>query len=245
MYYLGIKEGNNISLCISFYHTYLEKIKNHDLIIMIDTLRATSTLVTLFHVGANKVYMSRNKNKFQLINDEIDLLIGEKNSKKIKNYHFDNSPTNILDNKNIFKNKNIFMCTSNGAKCYEKLNKNNNIIALSLLNINTTIEYIINNNFSDIGVVCAGTNNSSSLEDFYTAYIFITELYKLIEFNFKNDGIKILINNKQIKKKNLLLSKNAINLKNLKKEKDLIFCLKRDFSNIIPKSKLNSGYFYQ
>jgi 2-phosphosulfolactate phosphatase len=167
--------------------TYLspkENIENHEVIILIDTFRATTTINTLFNSGAKEVFVTDDIEKSYDLKKSNYILCGERQSNKIKGFDFSNSPSEILENKKNITNKKVVLNTTNGAKTFRKVNKISSVIAYSLVNLQKVVEKI--REYSDVGIVCSGLYDNYSLEDHYTATKLIKKIYD--EFSDKNDA---------------------------------------------------------
>jgi 2-phosphosulfolactate phosphatase len=221
--------------------TYLspkENIENHEVIILIDTFRATTTINTLFNYGVKEVFVTDDIEKSYDLKKIDYILCGERKSEKISGFDFSNSPSEIIDNKNDFKNKKVVLNTTNGAKTFRKINAISNVIAYSLVNLKTVSERI--NDYSDVGIVCSGLYDNYSLEDHYTASKLIQILYDL--FPIKNDATEMSYR--------MNFSKNVINkarhyhnLMKLDLQKDIDLCLQESIYNIFPYSDKKSNIF--
>ena len=210
---------------IKVYTTYLENIEKHDIYVLIDTLRATSTISTLLHCKVNSLEIVESIEEAFLKKDKI--LIGERNSKKIKGFDYSNSPVEIIKNKKELKGKDVVLTTTNGAKAFNKIKSFGKVITLSLLNLNAVYEYI--KNYSNIGIVCSGSNGVSSLEDMYTAGLFLKK-FKDIDLN---DGAKIALNVSNLSVEEIKNSDHAQKMKELNLKEDIEFCFKLNMFNEI------------
>ncbi len=114
--------------------------------LVIDVLRATSTIATVFGRGAQKVVISSSAAEAIRLKSTHPgyILCGEKEGIKIEGFDYDNSPSRLscLD----LKGKSIVLKTSNGTRSFIKAKDSRAVYALSLLNFNftldRTIEYI-------------------------------------------------------------------------------------------------------
>lgn len=85
--------------------------------IIVDALRASATLATLFERGVHEVWVvSEVEQAWELKSQMPDtLLIGERNSLKVEGFDFSNSPTEILQAQGLEGRRAIFTSTT-GAK---------------------------------------------------------------------------------------------------------------------------------
>lgn len=221
--------------------TYLspkENIDNHEVIILIDTFRATTTINTLFSSGAKEVFVTDDIEKSYDLKNFDYILCGERKSEKISGFDFSNSPSEIIDNKNCFKNKKIVLNTTNGAKTFRAINKISDVIAYSLVNLKTISERIID--YSDVGIVCSGLYDNYCLEDHYTASKLIQKIYDL--FLVKNDATEMSYR-MNFSTDVINRAKHYHNLIKLDLEKDIKLCLQESIYDTFPYSDKNSDIF--
>ncbi|BBE30489.1 putative 2-phosphosulfolactate phosphatase [Tepiditoga spiralis] len=208
---------------INVYTTYLENIEKHDIYVLIDTLRATSTISTLLHCKIKSLEIVESLEKAFLKKNKI--LIGERNAQKIKGFDYSNSPVEILKNKEKLNGKEIVLTTTNGAKAFNKISSMGKVIPLSLLNLNSVYEYV--KDYTDIGIVCSGSNGVSSLEDLYTAGLFLRN-FKDVDLN---DGAKIALSIANLSVEEIKNSDHARTMKRLNLNEDIKFCFKLNVFN--------------
>lgn len=220
------------------YLSPLEKIKEHEIILLIDTFRATTTINSFFYSGAEKVLVTDNIDKSYKLKKHGYILCGERKSQKIENFDFSNSPNEILNNPEYFVNKKVLLNTTNGAKTFSKINSISNVIALALVNVDAVIENL--DKFSDIGIVCSGIYGNYCLEDHYTAHIVINKI--IDRYKIKNDAT-IMSNKISLDLKDLKDSNHYSFLKKLNLEKDIEICLDKNKFNTVPYSDKNSNIF--
>ncbi len=100
------------------------------------------------------------------------------------------------------------LTTTNGAKAIQKVNKHGDVIALSLLNLDAVIDFVMKKEYKDIGIICSGTNENVSLEDCFAAGIFVKKFLSNYTDEVEiNDGAKIalkLANSKKNEVKKIL-----------------------------------------
>lgn len=149
--------------------------------VVIDTLRATSTIVTALANGChsiipvfsteNAILTAKNYNP-----DKI-LLGGETKGIPPQGFHLGNSPLEYTEEK--VNNKTIIFTTTNGTKAIQKSTPAQQIIITSLLNVKATANRIVKTTHQDLHIICAGTKNKFSLEDTLTAGLLIQHIKKI------------------------------------------------------------------
>ncbi|KAF2956838.1 2-phosphosulfolactate phosphatase [Marinitoga sp. 38H-ov] len=224
------------------YFLPTENIETHKYYIVIDTLRATSTIATLLSVGASQITIIDDYKNIDS-KDNNYFLIGERNAVKINGFDYSNSPSDILKNAVNFKNKKIILSTTNGSKALLTANSKGITIAASLLNLKAVVQYILIKKIDDIGIICSGSNGNISLEDVFTAGRILSILAKQ-DITYLNDDSYIALNMANIPHARVMqYSSHAQKLKKLGLEKDLKICFNENLLNVVPISKMKENKF--
>ena len=225
-----------------------EEIKNRrlagKLIVVIDVLRASSTIVTALAYGCRGIVPilspEQAKEKTQQFKKEEVLLGGEREGRKIKGFDLGNSPREYQ--KEIVEDKIIIFSTTNGVKTLEIVRGAFRIIIASFLNLQATFNYC--SKFQgDILLACAGKEGHFSLEDTVCAGRLINSLRDIYSTTttgtcqeadanltaqvlYKKFGNNIL--------EMLRKSQHGRYLESIGLRKDLEFCAQLDIFNIVP-----------
>lgn len=221
-----------------------EEIKNIELagklVVMIDVLRASSTIVTALANGCRGfipiLSPDQARKKAQQFEKEGVLLGGEREGTKIKGFDLGNSPREYK--KEAVKDKTIIFSTTNGVKTLEMVKSAYEIIIGSFLNLQAVCDYCTNYQ-GDILIICAGRESKFSLEDTACAGMIINFLRdvfpvacqetdanltaQLIYEEFGNNILEVLRK-----------SQHGRYLESIGLEKDLKFCSQLDFFHIVP-----------
>ncbi|TDX51544.1 2-phosphosulfolactate phosphatase [Orenia marismortui] len=203
--------------------------------IVIDTLRATSTIVTALANGAKKVIPVVNIEEAKGLATKEDncLLTGERDGIKVEGFDLGNSPLDY--SKDVVENRKIILTTTNGSKCFVRLGLAQEVIVFSLLNLKAIINYLKEK--TDIVFCCAGTRGEFALDDFITAGKAISVLlnYGGIELS---DRALVAYNTYLQNKDNLASviksSKSGRNLIKLGREVDIDYILTSEKMDIVP-----------
>jgi 2-phosphosulfolactate phosphatase len=221
-----------------------EEIKNRrlsdKLIVVIDVLRASSTIVTALAYGCRGLVPilspEQAKEKAQQFKKEEVLLGGEREGRKIKGFDLGNSPREYQKEK--VEDRIIIFSTTNGVKTLERVRGAFRIIIASFLNLQATFNYC--SKFQgDILLACAGKEGYFSLEDTVCAGMLINSLRDIysdtcqeVDANltaqvlYKKFGNNIL--------EMLRKSQHGRYLESIGLRKDLEFCSQLDIFNIVP-----------
>ncbi|MBN1632804.1 MAG: 2-phosphosulfolactate phosphatase [Ignavibacteria bacterium] len=173
--------------------------------VVIDVLRAGSTMTVALSNGAKEVIPAENVTKAAKINrgSSNSMLCGERNGKLVVGFDFGNSPLEFTQEK--VKGKTLIFSTTNGTVSIVKSRLTKNCVIGSFLNISKIVEYILSVN-QDFYLLCAGKLNNFCIEDFVFAGAVIKEILKV-----KSDNINIELNDPEytaLKLAELLVYKN-------------------------------------
>ncbi|MGE4282559.1 MAG: 2-phosphosulfolactate phosphatase [Clostridia bacterium] len=208
--------------------------------VVIDVLRATSTIVTALSNGCKGVAPVYDIDKaFEKACDlgrESCLLGGERNAVMIEGFHYGNSPLEYTAER--VRDKYVILTTTNGTKAIHHSIAASNIVVASFLNGQAVAQYIEKNYFGDLAIICSGTEGNFSLDDFLCAGKIIHMLL--------NSNQNIALNDLGIAAENLYKN-NMGNVHNVLKhsfhyarlvslgfEKDVKYCMQEDIYSIIP-----------
>jgi 2-phosphosulfolactate phosphatase len=141
--------------------------------VVFDVLRATSTFVTALHHGAKAIIpvseiseaVALKNSQFAIRNSQFVLLGGERNGVRISadgiDFDLGNSPREYTK----VRGKTIVSTTTNGTRALRACVGAHTILAASFLNLTATAEFLRQQNFENILLVCAGTGENAALED--------------------------------------------------------------------------------
>jgi 2-phosphosulfolactate phosphatase len=207
--------------------------------VVIDVLRATSTIVTAISNGAKEIVPVATIEFAVKVSGGMfggqTLLGGERNTKKIEGFALGNSPLEY--SKDVVDGKSIVFYTTNGTKAIAKARYSDNLILCSFLNISAVANHLIKLN-NDIEIVCAGRNNYFSIEDSVCAGMLVTKIKNHYSDLELNDSAKASIILYEKFSKNIpKMMRTADHAKLLLGngfEADLDYCSKIDLLDTIP-----------
>ena len=221
-----------------------EEIKNIELadklIVMIDVLRASSTIVTALANGCRGFIpiLSPNqvKKKAEQFEKERVLLGGEREGIKIKGFDLGNSPREYK--REAVKDKTIIFSTTNGVKTLEMVKGAYRIIIGSFLNLQAVCNYCTNYK-GDILIICAGKEGRFSLEDTACAGMIINSLRDVFPGVCQEADANLTAQLLYVKFGNNILeilrkSQHGRYLESIGLGEDLKFCSQLDLFHIVP-----------
>jgi 2-phosphosulfolactate phosphatase len=213
--------------------------------VVIDTLRATSTIITALNGGCTEVIpVPSSAAAFALRSNPVYrdyILGGEIEGQYIENFHKANSP---LEYSNGWtKGRGLILTTINGTRTLTKVKAGSLVLVCALLNAKVVGHYLTGRE-QDLLICCAGRRGNFSLEDFLTAGRLIGDLEKQNrDFEPTDLAYAASCFYRYIRKRNpgenglAELLKNTANGRRLAKaglEADVIYCAQEDMVPVVP-----------
>lgn len=159
--------------------------------VMIDVLRASTTIITAIKNHAKKIVPLPTpadvlKEAENYPASEI-LLCGERNSLKIPGFDLGNSPKEY--SRNIVSGKTLLFTSTNGSQVFSKVKFAYKCLIAGFVNMDSVVDCILNNK-RDCLIMCAGDKGRLSLEDLICAGMILNEIKKTAgeEFVEMNDS---------------------------------------------------------
>lgn len=138
-------------------------------VVVIDILRATSTICAILDNGAAAVVPVVSVEDALNHTSEDFLVAGERNGEKAPGFDFGNSPTEY--SRSVIQNKQVVLTTTNGTKCIHASLAADEILIGSFFNLDVLIEYLRNCENSVV-LFCSGWKDRVNLEDtLFAGYI--------------------------------------------------------------------------
>ncbi|MCX6152124.1 MAG: 2-phosphosulfolactate phosphatase [Ignavibacteriales bacterium] len=145
--------------------------------VVIDVLRATTTIVEALKNGAKEVIPVSTFEFAQKASGSFfggqTLLGGERNTKKIEGFNLGNSPLEYT--KDVVNGKSIILFTTNGSKSIVKAKFSKNLFICSFINLHTVAKHTAQLG-NDLEILCAGRNGGFSIEDSVCAGKLVAEI---------------------------------------------------------------------
>jgi 2-phosphosulfolactate phosphatase len=138
-------------------------------VIVIDVLRATSTICTAIANGASEVLpfvdVEDALEAAKSVNRACVVLGGERRGGKIPGFDVGNSPSEY--SRKVVAGKRIFITTTNGTRAMHHARLAKRIVIGSFLNLSAVVESVKDE--SRIDILCAGTDGTETGEDILAA----------------------------------------------------------------------------
>ena len=135
--------------------------------IAVDVLRATTTIATALHAGAEAVQAFSDIQKLMDTSEqwpaESRLRFGERGGAKVEGCDLGNSP--LACTPEVVQGKRIFMSTTNGTRALERIQGAPTVLTGALINRQAVVKYLMSHQPESIWIVGSGWEGSYSLED--------------------------------------------------------------------------------
>lgn len=158
-------------------------------VVVIDVLRACSTINTALNNGARAVMPVQDMAQASKIAANLDpdvfRLGGERNAEKIEGYHLGNSPLEYTEDE--VEGRDVILNTTNGTKAFERAKTARHLVAGSFLNVSRAARFL-NGQELDVTIICAGHENRVSLEDTLCAGALLHRLWEGTEPGHVSDA---------------------------------------------------------
>lgn len=135
---------------------------HHRTAIVIDVLRATSTIVTALSSGATSVVPAETVMDAKALQRPGDLLGGERFCRRIAGFDYGNSPAEY--SADAVKGRRVILTTTNGTRAIHKSTRAEHVLAASLLNAEACAKLALELR-RDIVIMCAGSHDEFAIED--------------------------------------------------------------------------------
>lgn len=201
------------------------------IVVVIDVLRATSTINTLLFLGADHVKPVGSLEECKVLKDDDYIIMAERMGKKVEGFDYGNSPTKFKE-ENI-KGRKVAIATSNGSKAIIKSEGSKRTILCSFLNIESVIN-LIKKYESDVLLLCSGWLGKTNLEDTLCAGGIVAGLDN---FEIESDTAlmaKALHDNTDDILETMKLSSHAKRLSGYDNKVDIEFCSRVNTQPIVP-----------
>jgi 2-phosphosulfolactate phosphatase len=210
-------------------------------VVVIDVLRATSTMVEALANGARSIFAVPTVDEAARIAQNIGrdqtLLTGERKCVRIDGFDLGNSPLEFTED--VVTGRQIIMTTTNGTAALAAVAQARKVLVASLLNVTAVARELAETGESTT-IVCAGREKTFALEDAICAGALALRLYQL--FGQRRHWSDAAIASAQLARRYLpsverTLRRTAAGraLIALGFGADVEFCAQRDLYDVVPK----------
>lgn len=147
-------------------------------VVVIDVLRACSTLVTALSNGARAVMPVADMAQAGRIAGNLDpdvyRLGGERDGEKIDGYHLSNSPLEYTED--TVTDRDVILNTTSGTQAFTRATSAQHLVAGCFLNAQRVVDFVREVD-DQVTIVCAGNQNRLALEDTLCAGLLLDRLW--------------------------------------------------------------------
>lgn len=149
--------------------------------VIIDVIRATSTVATLFGNGAKSILIASTLKEAYKYKEEFPerILCGEKNGVAPRGFDYGNSPVEF--SRIDFSGKKAILKTTNGTASFLRTEGSPAVFSLAALNFKTTMDTVLASASKldrDIFIICSGEAGRVAYDDSYIAGMAVKYLMK-------------------------------------------------------------------
>jgi 2-phosphosulfolactate phosphatase len=147
--------------------------------VVIDVLRATTTIVYALEAGAKEVIPCREIEEARALAEKYSrpevLLGGERMGKPIDDFDMGNSPEEYLSYD--VQDKTIIFTTTNGTQALSHARMAKRIYLAAFVNVSAVVQKLLG--LEELHILCAGTDGEFSEDDIMLAGLIVERLQKL------------------------------------------------------------------
>ena len=185
----------SVAMQISYFHVPAEMPQDFrpDAAVVIDVLRATTTIAWALHNGAEAVQAFASLDDLRAASAawpaDSRLLLGERGGKMLEGFDLGNSPVAVVPER--VAGKRLFMSTTNGTRALDRVREVPLLLTAALPNREAVAQRLLAKQPSHLAIVGSGWEGAYSLEDSLAAGALAHRLLELdpIGSNAANDEL--------------------------------------------------------
>jgi phosphosulfolactate phosphohydrolase-like enzyme len=220
--------------------------ERHDVIVLIDALRASTTIICALAAGASRVIPVLTVEKAFALKEQYQCPVaGERGGIKVDGFDFGNSPTELLRNRGMLAGQSLILTTSNGTRCVNVGLRHGAPAILAASPPNATaasrsaweLGHRLNR---DITLLAAGLDDGPNVEDLFTAQILSEMLER--DYGTLRAGSKGERAEAHESRQIFADSEAGTRLSGLGYAADVEFCSQFDILTVVPVYEENTGF---
>ncbi|MDX2273036.1 MAG: 2-phosphosulfolactate phosphatase family protein [Cyanobacteriota bacterium] len=138
-----------------------------DCAVVIDVLRATTTIATALSAGAEAVQVFAELGELEAVSQNWPsaerLRAGERGGQTVAGFDLGNSPLDYTPAR--VAGKRIFMSTTNGTRSLQRVQNTPVVLTAALINVGAVVEFLLAQSFQQVWLIGSGWQGSFALED--------------------------------------------------------------------------------
>lgn len=226
-----------IEVCFTpaLYHLYDNP---ENTVVIVDVLRATSSICAAFAAGAKKILPVATQEQAREVKKQGYILAAERDGKVLDFADFGNSPDLFTPER--VKDKVIAYSTTNGTKAIEMAANAKEILIGSFINLSAVTNYLIKKP-TPVLFLCSGWKNKFNLEDTLCVGAMAQRLIESGKYQTVCDSTYAAIDLWDMSKNNLMKylekASHRHRLKTIVDEQIIKYCHSIDLVNVLPTYK--------
>jgi 2-phosphosulfolactate phosphatase len=218
-----------------------------DCAVVIDVLRATTTIATALDAGAEAVQTFSNIEELMRQSESWPankrLRAGERGGMTVEGFELGNSP--LVCKPSVVKDKRLFLTTTNGTRALHRVAKSPQVITAAQINRQAAVNYLLETQPETVWIIGSGWEGDYSVEDSACAGAIAQSILQQSDTSltelFGNDEVIGAIALYEQWKDNLLnvfrQCSHGQRLLRLNGEDDLQYCSQTDILDVLPIQK--------
>jgi 2-phosphosulfolactate phosphatase len=219
-------------------------------VVVIDVLRACSTIVTALDRGARAVLpvsdMAEAGRIAANLDPDVYRLGGERDGEKIDGYHLGNSPREYT--RDAVDQRDLILNTTNGTRAFTRATEAKHLVAGCFLNAERVVDFVRTVD-DEVTIVCAGSRNRLALEDTLCAGLLLDRLWAHEKPTLLTDSAHTAYTLYRTDRNDLSSALRTTNHAERLKQKgfgdDLEYCFRTDALSVLPYYSDNRLQRYQ
>jgi len=228
------KSKNRLEVCLS-PAIYDKHADDHNIVVIVDILRATSTICAAIHNGVKSIIPVATVEEARAMKQQGYMVASERDGYVLDFADFGNSPFNFTPE--IVAGKEIVYSTTNGTRCIHLSSHSKAIVIGSFLNISVLANWLIQQD-APVLIFCASWKDRFSLEDTVFAGALAERLMNSGKFETICDAVTASVDLWNLAKNDLYgyIQKTAQKGRLASKGLDdcIEYCLTEDLCPVIP-----------
>lgn len=212
-----------------------------DCAIVIDVLRATTTIATAFAAGAEAVQAFSDLNELIAVSEQWPatqrLRAGERGGKQVEGFELGNSP--LACTRDRLAGKRLFLSTTNGTRALQRVIQAPVLLTAAQINRQAVVDYLQTEQPETVWLVGSGWQGTYSLEDTVCAGAIALPLLEQNQIKFGNDEVLGAIALYQQWQDNLFglfcQASHGERLLRLNLKDDIAYCAQTDTVHALPR----------
>lgn len=223
-----------IDVCFSpaLFHLYDV---TDSIVVVIDILRATSSMCVAFHHGVKSIVPVATVEESLAYREKGFLVGAERKGEMVEGFDLGNSPFAYM--KETIRDRDVALTTTNGTQAIQTAKNAKQIVIGSFLNITALSNWLLTQN-SNVILLCSGWKNAFNFEDTLFAGAVVKRLLPNFSLNNHRDSALAAMHLYELANDDLYAflerSSHRKRLERLNIEDDIEFCLKPDYTDVIP-----------